>query len=390
MRTFINVLITSVFIISSTQSFAQPVLLDSPYLLTPTGQYGVGYKDIHVLNTNLCPDAFYLDSLKLDDYSEENTKHCHEIMLRVYYPTKDKPVLSNFYDQPVLDDFISDLKNNVELTGEQKRSLKKLYKIKTYNAKDAAPVSDKRFPIIFFVPGSGVQSQNYNNTIDELVSHGYVVAAMNSVYIAGSIALPNGHVVQGYKKYQESIRLTEYSDLEYVFQNLQKIDYGKDLSAIISFDKIGMLGHSMGAMNEVYYLHKFPELSNVKAAVFMDPGNVLGDKNYPINVKGYPTLVIWSSYFRAHMNGSAFLNRDDKELILTPDKRQENFSNHINFTDYSTLQYFPGLQQENIKDYLTDPKNVDLGDGNGYLLATRINQKVLDYFDGYLKTSGSY
>ena len=140
----------------------------------------------------------------------------------------------------------------------------------------------------------------------------------------------------------------------------------------------------MGTMNIIYFLQENPHMAPIKAAALMDPGNVLGNKNYPIVLKNYPFMIIWSSYFRAHMKGSMSPKSGDKEFILTPNLDDTIFSNHINFTDYSTLQYHPLLQTTQIKKFLTNPENRDLGEGDGYLITMTINQQLLNYFHEHL------
>jgi acetyl esterase/lipase len=382
---FLVLILTLVLCFPVTQSYAQATTLQNPYLLTPTGKYGIGYQDISVTNTTLCPDKFYQNGLNDEDYSADNHSHCHEVMLRVYYPTASSPKLGDHYYAPVLNDFIADLNKHLTLSKNDRVQLKELYQIKTYNTKAAQPSKGKTFPVIFFIPGAGVQAQNYDNIINELVSHGYIVIAMNSVYVAGSIALLNGNMANKYVHYQENVRFAEYSDLQYVFHELQHLDYKKEIRKTIDFKRISFLGHSMGAMNIVYLLQKNADFPHVKAAVYLDPGNVIGKKNYPIFIEHYPAMTIWSSYFRKNMQGSMHLKVDDQEIILSPEIQNVNFSNHINFTDYSTLQYYPFLLTAKIKSYLTKPENVDLGEGDGYLIAMRTNQYVMKYFDARLK-----
>jgi hypothetical protein len=364
--------------------FAQVKILPQPYLLQPTGKYGIGYQEISLVNLMLCPDGFYQNGLTDEDYSSGNNKYCHEIMLQVYYPTLNGPQLGDLYYAPVIDDFINDLSKHSVITNHQTKQLSALYQIKTYTQRSAIPLNKKSFPVIFFIPGAGVQSQNYINLISELVSHGYILLAMNSVHIAGSVTLSNDHVVQGYYPYQDNVRLEEFSDLHYVMQNLSHIHFDSRLNKIMNFKNMGVLGHSMGAMNLIYYLQQNKHLTSINAAVFLDPGNVLGQKNYPITIQNYPTMVLWSSYFRTHMNGTVNLKDHDQEIILTPDQSDINFSNHINFTDYSTIQYHPLLADKSIQAYLTDADHVNLGKGDGYFIASTLNQYVLAYFDQYL------
>ena len=56
-----------------------------------------------------------------------------------------------------------------------------------------------------------------------------------------------------------------------------------------------------------------------------------------------------------------------------------DFSNHNNFCDFSTFQYHPAYANKNIRKELT------VGSGNGYEIAVMINNKILSFFNSYLK-----
>ncbi len=62
---------------------------DSAALAKPTGNYGVGFQDFYWINDQVCPDPFYnSDTAKY--FRADNPTHCHELMVRVYYPTDSK------------------------------------------------------------------------------------------------------------------------------------------------------------------------------------------------------------------------------------------------------------------------------------------------------------
>jgi hypothetical protein len=53
----------------------------------------------------------------------------------------------------------------------------------------------ERFPLIVFSPGLGVSSTTYTTLIQEVVSHGYIVAAIDPTYEVPVVAFPDGRVV---------------------------------------------------------------------------------------------------------------------------------------------------------------------------------------------------
>jgi hypothetical protein len=119
------------------------------YLSKPTGPYGVGFEDFHWINQNICPD-FIFNGKNPDDFSSDNSKHCHEIVARVYYPTVQRNQTGALYYQPIQQELISDIHHDI--TPEQSQQLiQQLSKLKSYSVKNALIVTEKTFPVIFLV-----------------------------------------------------------------------------------------------------------------------------------------------------------------------------------------------------------------------------------------------
>jgi len=125
----------------------------SHYLLKPTGAYAVGYQDIFLINTDVCPDAFYKKGINESDFSPTNKQHCHEIALRIYYPTKDNTGLGAKYYEPYINDTNKWLANTYNLDQKHIDVLQSATQINTYTHPNAKPVNNKKFPIIIFMPG---------------------------------------------------------------------------------------------------------------------------------------------------------------------------------------------------------------------------------------------
>jgi predicted dienelactone hydrolase len=65
------------------------------------------------------------------------------------------------------------------------------------HAVEDAPVdkSPKSFPVVLFSHGLGSIGFAYTSLIEDLVSHGYVVASIEHTYTAMAVVFPNGRVV---------------------------------------------------------------------------------------------------------------------------------------------------------------------------------------------------
>ena len=338
------------------------------YLLKPSGLYTVGFKDIYLINDKICPDAFYLSGQNENNFSATNKQYCHEINLRIYYPSNEKFGKNSTYYRPTVMNQINYYKKQFNLRSSELNALESLLEIKTNNFYNLIPLENSKFPLVVFLPGSGLSAQFYNNIINNLVSHGYIILGMNSVFVNGDLKLENGQLVEQPKIYNDASRLQNLADLKFILQNLNNLDYGIKLKQQINLNNINFLGHSMGAMNIVNLL-KEKEISNLKSVLLMDPGNIIAEANYPIKPIRVPTMFLWASNFKNILKGANILAKNNFEVILAPAHNNINYSNHLNFTDLSTLQYHPGYQITLIKKSLLNTKRLGIGSGNGLIIA---------------------
>jgi predicted esterase len=110
-----------------------------------------------------------------------------------------------------------------------------------------APVakSPKQFPVVIFSHGLGSIGFAYTSLIEDLVSHGYVVASIEHTYTAMAVVFPNGRVVPFHQE-ADPAGLTP----EQRFQRMQA-------SAGLAITE--------GARDEVFVLSKLTEMNSHKA-----------------------------------------------------------------------------------------------------------------------------
>ena len=82
------------------------------FLKRPTGPYRVGFEDFHWINQNVCPD-FNFNGKNQDDFSPDNSKHCHEIVARIYYPTASKKQSYSSYYPPFVNATLQEIQASV-------------------------------------------------------------------------------------------------------------------------------------------------------------------------------------------------------------------------------------------------------------------------------------
>lgn len=360
------------------------------YLLKPTGNNGIGYHDIYLINTNSCPDKLYRKNINEADFSPLNKRHCHEILLRIYYPSEEALSVGDKYYAPVLMNDVNYSLAHYKLSLEEISAVQSIPNIRTYAHLNAQPMKGKKFPVLVFLPGAGQPAQTYTNIISNLVSHGYIVIGMNSSFLNGPLRLKSGHIVKNADSgaNKDIIGRTGNSeDLEFLLNNLRKIRYPLKLNNDMKFNSVGLIGHSRNGMTIINLLKKTEWLKKnyIKAAIVMDPGDLLGRRNYPLPKAVLPTLVIWSSYFKYYMHGSISESKDFHETILKAHQNNYNFTNHENFSDLSTIQYHPGYKISMVRKKITNPKNFFVGTANGHKITKTINYLVLQFCNHYLR-----
>lgn len=121
----------------------------------------------------------------------------------------------------------------------------------------------KPFSLLLFSPGLGGSPFDYSIQLEELASHGYVVAAVEHIRDTFAVVLPDGHVVpfdgQLWGKYgspseSETINFYEENavvwaqDLLFTMENLVKLASMRDSPIFQAIDPrhVGVFGHSHG------------------------------------------------------------------------------------------------------------------------------------------------
>jgi dienelactone hydrolase len=121
----------------------------------------------------------------------------------------------------------------------------------------------ERFPIVIFAPGGGQKTLAYTTLLEDLASHGYVVAAIEPPYNAPAMQFPDGRVIRrlppaerGWeepKSRDDAPRIYEQMvvhwarDMSFVLDKLSDLNAGAGpFSRRLAIDRVGALGHSRG------------------------------------------------------------------------------------------------------------------------------------------------
>jgi pimeloyl-ACP methyl ester carboxylesterase len=379
------------------------------YLAPPTGRYQVGFQDVRLVNGDLnkqgsyvCPgktDLLYIKGKNETDFGRDNqVNFCREVMVRIYYPTMNETRLpyENYY-LPA----INDLQAMIRATHNpniSERDIQDLAQLQTFSINHPSIVG-VTFPVLFFAPGAGCEIQQYENTITELVSHGYIVIGINNTFIGSSILFPDGRIVHN-QDLTGKIAQGDQSvlnDILFIKQALSERAPATPVALLNQMDltQVGLFGHSMGGISTVQAAREYPDL--FQAVISYDsPPVAFGTRDYSLHAlagfPGTPFLRLFAAEWRTlagiitppDAQFELFNNNYYALLAPSEDNQPPYYTNHMSFSDLSTLQYQPTIN----KFFQTSSPNA-LGTANGWHITNLINAYTLQFFDMYLKNKSS-
>jgi len=138
----------------------------------------------------------------------------------------------------------------------------------TSHALEAAPIASRpsKFPLILFLHGVGGSIFEYSSLIEELVSHGYVIAAVEDTYLAAAVAFADGRVMPhrlfpvtaGASPEERQKQMTAPEgpertsvDLRFVLDKVSELNgtHGKSaLAGRLDLARVAAMGHSAGGL----------------------------------------------------------------------------------------------------------------------------------------------
>jgi hypothetical protein len=221
-------------------------------LPAPTGPFSVG---------RITYD--WVDPVRQEPLAHQPQAH-RELMVDVWYPAE---VSTGSKRAP----YIPDLATLQKSLGEAglKKAFGDLYpsivSLQTHAVENALFArSIKRSPVLVFSHGGGVFRAHYTAQLEDLASHGYVVAAIGHTYDTIITVFPDGRVVPFSKegsppdgasddefiRYQDARKVVLAEDIRFVINQLGRYDKVATLHAPfaghLDLNRVGALGHSAG------------------------------------------------------------------------------------------------------------------------------------------------
>jgi predicted dienelactone hydrolase len=203
----------------------------------PTGPYAIGTQTYHWVDATR-PDIFTADP---DDR--------RELVVQVWYPAVDEPSAPR---APYVADgrALAPLARLMELPGS---TFGYFDQVRT-NAVAGAPAAreDARYPVLLFSHGRGGYRQHNTAQVEELVSHGYVVAAIDHPHAAAGVVFPDGRRVDLDPRMLDRAFIDRVipflaQDAVFTLDRLADLDRSHDiLAGRLDLDHVGMFGVSLG------------------------------------------------------------------------------------------------------------------------------------------------
>lgn len=223
---------------------ALPYLLPVPQPLPPSGPYAIGTVTL-----------YRVDESRREIYSDDPQAH-RELLIQVWYPASPNP-----------DDTIAPYMENSDIFGP---ALAEFFNLPVFlfnhlnlaqtAAYANAPLTtaDETFPVILFSHGlNGFRGQN-TTVVQELASHGYVVATVDHTYGNVVSVFPDGRSLfrspdlfseEGDPPHtRETLVQVWAQDLAFVLAELTQLnaEAGGMMNGRLDLNRVGVFGHSTG------------------------------------------------------------------------------------------------------------------------------------------------
>ena len=271
-------------------SIALPMFLPVFHFPRPSGPYQIG-----------TVTYYWVDTSRHEIFSADPNVH-RELMVQIWYPVKgDKSSARAPYvqDASALSRALARLVHLPGFTFDH-------FKYITTNAIPSAPVATNKpsYSVLIFLEGLDGFRQMNTFQVEELVSHGYIVAAIDQPYAAASVVFPDGQQITGLTKdqiypfVQQSISPVEKAptlngqalkngiipyfaqDVSFTLDQLtalNKADPNGILTGRLDLQRVGTFDISLGSIVGSEACHTDPRL---KACLMMDaamPADVVQD-----------------------------------------------------------------------------------------------------------------
>jgi Platelet-activating factor acetylhydrolase, isoform II len=308
----------------------------SPRLSMPSGPFGIGRSSYS-----------WTDSSRPDRYSSD-LKARRQLMVYVWYPTSEKRADARGAYIPGATELDARPTLQRRMVNEFGVNWPSIVSGKIFShAVEGAPAAKNpsQYPVVIFSHGSGGTGFQYTSLIENLVSHGYVIAAIEHTESALVVLFPDGRAVpyhedtlpvglapeERIQRRMASISATineGAADISFVLDRLIELNtagHEKDfpLAARLDMNAVAAMGHSAGAE----FAARACQLdTRIKACVDLDGGMVpvAALPEYPDGaVMKQPLLFLEADHPASQMGGTPaqlkeYIEKREQQLERCP------------------------------------------------------------------------
>jgi len=291
-------------------------------LPSPTGALGVGRVSFH-----------WIDSARKELVSGPGPAY-RELMVDVWYPAETVPgraPATYLPDLPAVEKVAGDAGAKKQFGAAYEQMVKG--KLQTHAQEEAVFAHGlTRRPMLIFSHGLGVLKTSYTAQLEDLASHGYVVAAIAHTYDTALVTFPDGRLVRFDQERRRANSGSEHASIQYedgrlkvwaadirfVIDQLTRYDREADFQAPfqghLDLARIGALGHSSGGRAAALACQTDPR---VRACLNMD--GVADNLPFYRDVQGKTMTQPFLLFVRKRKNAPP----SDKELRSMGYSREE-------------------------------------------------------------------
>jgi hypothetical protein len=216
---------------------------DASFLPKLTGSYGVGVTTMHMIDMN-----------RSENFTADPSD-VREMMVQIWYPieTSYLGTRTEYMDYPTFQ-WLKD-RSPIPLITIPNNA----YLFVRPHGRNENNIASSMFPVVIFSPGYDGVYQIYTSFIEDLVSHGFVVASINHPYVSGITVFPDGRTVglasvptepaDRATFFNMSLR-TIAEDAKFVLDTITEMNVtDPDFMGHFDLSRVGMYGHSFGGAN---------------------------------------------------------------------------------------------------------------------------------------------
>ena len=216
-------------------------------LPVPSGKHDVGTQIFQ-----------WADSSRAEWFTGEDSTDLRKIMVQIWYPTQKN---KNKLRSPYIDNIDLRVKAIGAAGGFPGWLSGHMNLIKTHSYLMGEPLSAQGpYPLLILSHGLTGMRQIHTSLIENLASHGYVVAAVDHPYDCNLTVFQDG-TVANYRSditgHPDSVNIrkmqlsTRVNDIVFVLEKISELHSSSSLGEIINLSKVGVLGHSYGGATAI-------------------------------------------------------------------------------------------------------------------------------------------